>query len=226
VILKIDLHTHTWRYSRCARHSPEQLCETALACGLNALAITEHHRQWSPREIARLQARYPALKLYAGVEITCTDGHDYVVLGLDTGHYSPNPISYPRLKGLLDAHPGAFAFIAHCFRFSDDESGLADRAIEGIEMASCNMLVRPQPSSGPATIAREDLYRRWQQQMDWIALYNSDAHSATTVGTFYNLVDAPDGPPENEQALIQLLRTTRIRPFQNGARIRAALNGR
>jgi predicted metal-dependent phosphoesterase TrpH len=226
VILKIDLHTHTRRYSRCARHSPEQLCETALACGLNALVITEHHQQWSPDEIAALQARYPLLKLYAGVEITCTDGHDYVVLGLEAGRYRPNPMSYPRLKRLLDARPGAFAFVAHCFRFSDDESGLAERAIEGIEMASCNMLVRPQPSSGPATIAREVLYRRWQQRMGWVALYNSDTHSVATTGTFYNLVDAPDGVPENEQALIRLLRTARIRPFEDGARIRAAFNGR
>lgn len=224
--LKIDLHTHTDRYSRCARHSPEQLCETALACGLDALSITEHHQQWSPAEIAALQARYPALKLYAGVEITCTDGHDYVILGLDAGSYHPNPMSYARLRTLLDARPGAFAFVAHCFRFSDDESGLDKLAIDGIEMASCNMLVRPQPSGGPAKIAREALYRRWQQKRDWVALYNSDAHSVTTMGLFYNLVDAPSGPPADEIALARLLRTAPIHPFENPERIRAAINGR
>jgi hypothetical protein len=222
LILKVDLHTHTSRYSRCARHSPEQLCETALACGLDALAITEHHQQWSPDEIAELQARYPALKLYAGVELTCSDGHDYVVLGLDPGPYQPNPISYHRFTALLKAHPGAFAYLAHCFRFSDDERGLESVPIEGIEMASCNMLVRPQPSHGPARIAREDLYRRWQRKRGWIALYNSDAHSTSTTGLFYNLVDAPDGLPADEKGLIGLLRRAPIRPFEDRERIRAA----
>jgi len=224
--LKIDLHTHTRRYSRCARLSPEQLCETALDCGLDALVITEHHHQWSPDEIAELQARCPALKLYAGVELTCTDGHDYVILGLEPGPYHPNPTSYAHVHALIDAHPGAFSFVAHCFRYSDDESGLDEVTIEGIEMASYNLLVRPQPPSGPALIAREALYRRWQQQRGWIPLYNSDAHSVAMVGLFYNLVDAPSGPPEDEMALGELLRTAEIRPCEDRARIRAAVNGR
>ena len=149
-----------------------------------------------------------------------------MILGLAAGAYEPNPISYPRLKTLLDAHPKAFAFVAHCFRFSDNECGLAELSLEGIEMASCNMLVRPQPSSGPVAIAREGLYRRWQQRMGWISLYNSDAHNVATVGLFYNLVDAPSGLPADELALAQLLRTARIRPFEDQERIRAAVNGR
>jgi predicted metal-dependent phosphoesterase TrpH len=221
--LKIDLHTHTGRYSPCSRLSPRELCETALARGLDAVAITEHHHQWSPEEIAELQARYTALKLYSGVELTCTDGHDYVVLGLDAGPYLPNPIRYARFQALLDARRRAgapvLAFLAHGFRYSDDERGLDTAAIEGIEMASPNILARPQPAGGPVTIARAELYRRWQQRRGWIPLYNSDAHSVSMVGQFYNLVDAPDGAPADERALIQLLRTAQIRPFVDEARI-------
>lgn len=220
MILNIDLHTHTDRYSACARHSPEALCETAIACGLDALVITEHQYQWSPAEIAELQARYPALKLYAGVEITCTDGHDYVVLGLEPGPYV-EPMPYAGLHSLLVTHPGAFTFVAHCFRFSTDERGLAERRIDGIEIGSSNTLARPQPPSGPAEIAHEALYRRWQQRMGWIPLYNSDAHNSAMVGTFYNQVDAPDGMPADERALAQVLRTAPIRPFEDGGRIRA-----
>ena len=225
--LKLDLHTHTGRYSPCSRLSPRELCETALARGLDAVTITEHHHQWSPDEIAELQACYPALKLYAGVEITCTDGHDYVVLGLEAGPYHPNPISYARLQALLEDRRRAgalvFAFLAHGFRFSDDEHGLDTAAVEGIEMASPNILARPQPADGPVTIARAELYRRWQQRKGWIPLYNSDAHSTTMLGQFYNLVDAPEGGPAgipaDERALIQLLRTAQIRPFVDEARI-------
>jgi hypothetical protein len=224
-MLKIDLHTHTSRYSSCSVLSPEALCEVAIRQGLNALAITEHHHQWSAGEIAALQARYPALKLYAGVEISCTDGHDYVVLGLDAGAYTPHPMSYAQLQSLLDRRPGAFVFVAHCFRYSTDESGLAGRQIDGIEVGNYNVLARPQPEDGPAAIAHLALYRRWQQRMGWIALYNSDAHSAGMVGIFYNLIETPDGIPQDEEALIRLLRQGPVRGFQDDVRIRLALDG-
>jgi hypothetical protein len=221
---KIDLHTHTRRYSWCSQLSPDTLCETALACGLDAVAITEHHRQWSPGEIAELQARYPSLKLYAGVEITCTDRRDYVVLGLDAGPYS-EPMDVSRLQALLDDRTDTFCFVAHCFRYSRSASGLAELKIDGIEMASYNLLDRRQPAGGPVRIVRRALYETWQGRMGWIPLYNSDAHSAAMVGLFCNLVEAPheapDGVPGDERALARLLREAQIRPVENRARIRA-----
>jgi hypothetical protein len=223
VILKLDLHTHTARYSPCSQLSPNALCETALARGLDAVAITEHHHQWPAAEIAELQDRYPALKLYAGVEISCTDGHDYVVFGLDAGAYQPHPMPYARLQAMLDAHPGSFCFVAHCFRFSTDESGLEERAIQGIEMGSWNMLARRQAKSGPVIIAHQALYLHWQQRMGWIPLYNSDAHSARMVGVFCNLIDVPEGGlPEDARGLCQLLRQAAIRPFEDRTRIPGA----
>jgi predicted metal-dependent phosphoesterase TrpH len=234
VILKLDLHTHTGRYSSCARHSPRELCQTAIACGLDALAITEHHQQWTPAEIAELQARFPALKLYAGVELTCTDGHDYVVLGLEPGHYAPNPMPYAQMQSLIEARRRAggapFAFLAHAFRFSADEAGLETCAVEGIEMASPNMLDRGRRARGEVSIARAELYQRWQEKRGWISLYNSDAHSRRMVGTFYNLVELPEGalpePPPDEEALIRLLRAAQIRPYLDEKRLRARFRRR
>jgi hypothetical protein len=134
-------------------------------------------------------------------------------------------MTYDRLQALLDAHPGAFCFVAHCFRYSDDESGLEGRRIDGIEVGSYNTLARPQPSSGPVAILRHEQYLHWQRQMGWVALYNSDAHAEKMVGTFYNAIEAPDGPPVDERALGQLLRSAKVRPFQSETRIRAAVNG-
>ena len=225
MILNIDLHTHTRRYSRCSVLSPDDLCQAAIACGLHALAITEHQYQWSPAELAELQARYPTLKLYAGVEIGCADGHDYVALGLEPGGY-PARMPYARLQARLDAHPGAFCFVAHCFRYSEDEGGLAARQIDGIEVGSYNTLARPQPASGPPAIARLEQYLRWQREMGWIALYNSDAHADKMVGTFYNVVETASGrPPVDVAALRHLLCNTEVRGFQDEERIRAAVNG-
>ncbi len=222
MLFNFDLHTHTSRYSSCARISPDRLCQVALQRGLHAIAITEHHYQWYPDELASLQFRYPALKLYAGVEITCTDGHDYVVLGLPPGRYSPWPMPYARLESMLKAHPDAFAFIAHCFRYSTSEENLDERgAIEGIEVASYNILPRSFHRPEEVTIAHRELYVRWQRKMGWIALYNSDAHHEAAVGIFYNQVEVTNGPPSDVQELVRLLRRGRVYGVRNDELIRS-----
>lgn len=221
MLLKIDLHTHTNIYSGCSILAPERLCELALERGLNGLAITEHHYQWQQSELAALQARFPALKLYAGVEISCLDGRDYVVLGLQGGAYQPMP--YLQLEALLRAHGNPFCFVAHAFRHNDREEGLAERAIDGIEVASYNILARPQPSDGPPAMVRAELYARWQQRMGWVGLYNSDGHAPKMMGLFYNQVETGDGVPADEAALGRLLRQAPVNGVANQALIRQAI---
>jgi hypothetical protein len=222
MLLNIDLHTHTRRYSRCSILTPDALCEVAIERGLNALAITEHHYQWFEDEIAALQDRYPALKLYAGVEISCNDGHDYVVLGLGPGPHWPPRMPFEQFQSLLDARPGAFVFVAHCFRHTASERGLAELQIDGIEIGSYNILAFRQPESGPIKIVREELYHKWQARMGWAPLCNSDGHSKGMIGTFYNQIEAPDGVPPDEMALSALLRQRKIRCIQDDALIREA----
>lgn len=225
MIFNIDLHTHTSRYSPCSGLSPQSLCETAIRRGLDAVVITEHNAQWSTDEIATLQTQYPALKLYAGVEISVDDGRHYGVIGLPADRYQPSPISCVHLKRLMNAHPGAFAFLAHCFRYSGDETGLVNAPIEGFELGNWNMLAYPQPTDGPVQISRIELYLKWQQKMGWIALYNSDSHAKHMVGTFYNRIEC-DEIPADEQSLIGLLRRGNIAGFQDDVLIRQSLNER
>jgi hypothetical protein len=226
VIVNLDLHTHTNLYSGCSILSPEALCQTALERGLHALAITEHHYQWSAREIARLQEAFPALKLYAGVEISCTDGFDYVVLGLEAGLYQPHPMPYEQLRTLVDAGPASFIFVAHPFRHNAKEGTLAERALDGIEMASYNLLDRDPPAGGPIEIVRAGLRQAWRDKMGWTGLCNSDGHSRRMVGTFYNQIETGDGMPPDEEALIALLRQGEVRCVRDEAQIRAASRGR
>ena len=98
-------------------------------------------------------------------------------------------------------------------------------AIDGIEVASHNILARPQPASGPIVRVRAALYDKWQQRMGWIPLYNSDGHSRRMVGTFYNRIETLDGMPRDEAALIHLLRGAEIEGIQNDDLIRRAING-
>jgi predicted metal-dependent phosphoesterase TrpH len=223
MLLNIDLHTHTRRYSRCSILSPDTLCKVAIERGLNALAITEHHYQWSEDEVASLQARYPSLKLYAGVEISCSDGHDYVVLGLGSGPHRPPRMPFEQFQSLINARPGAFVFIAHCFRYTASDRGLAELLIDGIEVGSYNILAYRQPEAGPIQLVRAEMYQRWQKQMGWKPLCNSDGHSKGMIGTFYSQIEAPDGMPPDEMALNKLLRKSEIRCVQDDKLIREAM---
>lgn len=225
MIVNLDLHTHTNLYSACSILSPEALCETALERGINALAITEHHYQWSRREIARLQGAFPPLKLYSGVEISCTDGFDYVVLGLEAGRYEPHPMPYEQLRALIDAQAAAFSFVAHPFRHNDREGPLAERALDGIEMGSYNLLDRSPPDEGPIEVVRTELRQTWRDRMGWIGLCNSDGHSRRMLGTFYNQIETGNGLPPDEESLIALLRQGEVRCMRDDRQICAAIRG-
>jgi predicted metal-dependent phosphoesterase TrpH len=77
----IDLHVHTPRYSSCARSAPEEMVARAQEVGLDGLVITEHHVVWPADELAALQARFPAVRLFRGVEITTDTGDDFLIYG-------------------------------------------------------------------------------------------------------------------------------------------------
>lgn len=222
MLFGIDLHTHTGRYSYCSRLTPDMLCKTAIARGLDALAITEHQCQWQPDELAVLQARYPRIKLYAGIEISCTDKHDYVVLGLPAGLVDGQQVSIHDLHAMLDDHPQTFSFIAHCFRYSTRDEGLSDLNVDGIEVGSHNLVRWPPPAHGPVPIVNEDLYRQWQRRKGWIPLCNSDGHSRHMLGGFYNRVETPELPAD-AIGLADLLKSTRVSCVKDDDMIRNAV---
>jgi len=49
--MRFDLHTHTNRYSGCARATPQEMMEGAIRQGLDGVVITEHDTIWSEGEI-------------------------------------------------------------------------------------------------------------------------------------------------------------------------------
>ncbi|HOJ33334.1 MAG TPA: PHP-associated domain-containing protein [Candidatus Hydrogenedentes bacterium] len=81
--LRIDLHTHTRRYSSCSRTDPEAVVPAAVKAGLDGLVITEHFRQWTQDELAALlqSADAPGFLLLSGFEYTSTCG-DILIYGL------------------------------------------------------------------------------------------------------------------------------------------------
>ena len=68
--MKVELHLHTSRYSGCSTATPAALMRKLVEAGYEAVYITEHDAVWPEREIARLQEDFPAIRIFAGVELS------------------------------------------------------------------------------------------------------------------------------------------------------------
>ena len=68
--MKVELHLHTSRYSLCAEATPFELMVALLQGGYDAVFITEHDAVWRDWELQDLQRRFPAIRIFPGVELT------------------------------------------------------------------------------------------------------------------------------------------------------------
>ena len=66
--MKVELHLHTSRYSGCARCTPAEMMEGLIQRGYQAAYITEHDAVWSAGEVAQLQAGFPDIRVFPGLE--------------------------------------------------------------------------------------------------------------------------------------------------------------
>ncbi len=73
--MKVELHSHTNRYSSCATLSPEALLERLIVAGYGAVYITDHNIVWPDSELHELQMRFPAIRVFPGVELTLGSCH-------------------------------------------------------------------------------------------------------------------------------------------------------
>lgn len=217
--MRFDCHMHTSPRSGCSVLHPDDLCEAALARGLDAVVLTEHHQRWPDDELARLAARHPGLRLFSGQEITVGEGFDIVVLG---------PASRVRVRpftpldevqrALAPARDESFLISAHPFRYTTHTCPELEAIfdwVDAIEMNSVNILhsgcEREQTAHGTRYICTfGHLYEAARQRHGLIGLYNSDAHSRASVGAVATEVTGPDGLngklPPDEAALVATLR--------------------
>lgn len=229
--MRLDCHTHTRRYSACSSLAPEELCRLALARGLDAVVFTEHHHQWSREDLELLETAHPPLRLYAGMELTLAEHYDVVLIAppaLLTEHCPGCPgLSLTEVaRGLAPVRSQVFAFVAHPFRYSCDiPNELMDilHWVDGVEVNSVNLLKYNHTlHQGVVAPTNWACYAHALALVPRIALYNTDCHHPPGVGVLANELPAP--PPEDEAALVQLLRTTPIAQWQHTTALRAMLD--
>jgi histidinol phosphatase-like PHP family hydrolase len=204
-ILKVDLHIHTQERSPCAIASEEEQIRAAIAAGLDAIFITDHHRFVPIDRLDSLNRMFAPFRIFSGIEVTSQD-EDFVILGArDLWLETPNQ-SYPDLHAFVRAH-GGFIVLAHPFRYREQINVDIEQFLpDAIEVHSPNTPVA-------AEVRIRDLANRLQVPV----LCNSDAHSTERIGQYYNILNSP---VTNERDLLIALKVgqftyKKIVPFRD-----------
>ncbi|TVR01355.1 MAG: hypothetical protein EA399_02015 [Desulfovibrionales bacterium] len=208
--MRIDCHFHTNLHSCCSFVSPEIACEIAIARDLDALIFTEHGVYWEQERLDALQARYPRVRLYSGIEIALREGYHVVAFGARFLNHPIHHLSLPQLNRLVaPKRNDIFLFVAHAFRyqsFSTPELRGILKHCDGMEMRSINILRGQALISDPKILPENHpLYARTLQAYDLVPLFNSDGHDEESIGLISNELHGVD-PPVNEVALAHLFK--------------------
>ncbi|MGI6566035.1 MAG: PHP domain-containing protein [Firmicutes bacterium] len=204
--MRFDLHTHTSRYSSCARATPEEMMAGAVEQGLDGIVITEHDTIWSEAEIRELQHSYPQLTILRGIEVHTASGEDIVVLGITDASLFHRYMDDAVLGEIIDKYQGA-AILAHPYRYLDGVSPEALRLpLHGVEVASSN--IRQHMQAPIAGLIRKHGLR---------PIASSDAHWPENVG-LYGVEFLH--PVTSETELAAAVRKGAFRLFMNEERVR------
>ncbi len=130
--LKIELHLHTSRYSPCAQATPEELMAALIQTGYDAVYLTEHDAVWSKKELKALEAQFPAIRIFPGVEVgTMPLTGQWVQHLLVLGTHDPTYVTLAEHPAEIVARAraeGCLTVLAHPFRWP----GSAQMLTEGI----------------------------------------------------------------------------------------------
>ncbi len=174
--MRVDLHVHTSERSICAQSTESDMIHSALAAGLDAIAITDHDWLVPPQHLEMLNAKYAPFRIFPGIEVTLDPPTNHiVVLGVQDKVLESGEWSYPELHTFVRQREG-FLILAHPFRWSEDLGvDVAAYPPDAIEVASNNT-----PRDAAPRI------RKLAARLEIPLLSNSDAHHKMQLGFHYN----------------------------------------
>jgi hypothetical protein len=192
---KLDLHVHAAERSACATSYEEDQIRSAIAAGMQGMAFTDHHALVPERRLAELNDQYFPFHIYSGIEVTAED-EDWLVYGFRDPQMERTDWRYADLARAV-RKGGGFIALAHPFRYSRSiQVSLEAYPPHGIEVRSYNT---------PA--GREKDIRYLATRLGMTLLTNSDAHSTSRVGKFWNELPVL---PANDAELVKALIDQRI----------------
>lgn len=180
--MKVELHCHTNRYSPCAAATPAELMERMVQLGYEAVYITEHNAVWLDAELAQLQAGFPEIRIFPGVELTV--GEDYALHIVILGTNDPAYLRCREAEAAIERadDDGCLAILAHPFRW-----GGADEMLESGVLPPAMEFQTPNHDLSDLQQLAADAAKRHD-----LPLVNAgDVHSTTMLERFWIETDQP-----------------------------------
>jgi len=122
--MKIDLHVHIHRTSRCAKEEIEPMAIAAKACGLEGIVVLDHNYQATEEECRNAMQNVKGIKIFRGVEVNVFND-DVVIISKYVMDFLPkykdNITDLDRLSKWVK-ETGSLAILAHPFRRHPDIS--------------------------------------------------------------------------------------------------------
>jgi predicted metal-dependent phosphoesterase TrpH len=205
--LRVDIHVHTNKYSDCGVSSPAEMVQAAMACGLDAIVLTEHDYMWGPEELADLQARFPGIKLFSGIEVSIDISEHVLIIGVPRPELFSPFMKPADLVAAVRQHQGA-AVLAHPFRWSPTvRQDIQESDLDAIEIYSNSIRnYMQQPTL--------DL----QKKLNLPLVATSDGHHTEQLGLY--AIDLHQ-PARDDKDLARMIRQGQFSLWTNPRRIEA-----
>ena len=174
--MKIDLHVHIHRTSRCARCEIDEMAQAALNVGLDGIVVLDHNYHATREECDKCMAKFPKLKVFRGAEL-CFNNDDLVLISENTIHFLP-----PYQQKMHDTDqmsewshsPSNLVILAHPYRRRDQISwNLNKFCPHAIEIGSNHIRKENRPKINQLAMEFE---------MNTVAV--SDAHKTRHLGGY------------------------------------------
>ena len=189
--MKIDLHVHCSEFSPCGRSPGEQVIESAIRKGLDALVFTNHFQFVPQGQLEMWNGRYAPFRILNGIEVHA-DEDDFIVLGVLDDALTSNSWRYERLHPFVRERDG-YLILAHPFRYHEAFAmDLESLPPDAIECRSSNIL--PEHCERIIQLA---------QRLKAPIVCASDAHSLEKVGMWHIEFATM---PQTERELVEALR--------------------
>ncbi|WP_055665776.1 PHP-associated domain-containing protein [Desnuesiella massiliensis] len=193
--MKIDLHNHCKQRSSCSGSDEEELIESAIKYGLDAIVFSDHDKLMPKDRLEALRQKYSPFKIFNGIEVrTIPNGVDVLVIGVDDTILESKDWTYEKLYKFTKERDG-FIALCHPYRYSNViDIDIATFVPDAVELHSSNI-----------GSCDEELINTLAKRLNMKLLGNSDSHSIDKVGIYYNIIDT-EAKDEKElaKALIEL----------------------
>lgn len=137
--MKIELHSHTSRYSPCAADSPGALIKRFAKCRYDVVFLTEHNQVWSDEELRDIRLKFPRIMIFPGVELSV--GEDSLQHMVVLGANDPAYLALRQPREILERarQDGLLTILAHPFRW-EGSGRMLDEGLrpDALEFRTCN----------------------------------------------------------------------------------------